>query len=63
MLADLLLKNHPKVRQAIYAVLATAYALEAIWDIVADELEGRLLTSLGVLGFALAAGNVGSSKD
>lgn len=54
MIADLL---PPKVRRAIYVALSTALALEAIWDVVPDALEGKLLLSLGALGFVLAAGN------
>lgn len=54
MIANLL---PPKVRKAIYVALSTALALEAIWDVIPDALEGKLLLSLGALGFVLAAGN------
>lgn len=54
MIADLL---PAPVRKAIYLSLATAYGLEAVWDVVPEALEGRLLLTLGVLGFGLAAAN------
>jgi hypothetical protein len=47
----------PKVRRAVYVVLSTALALEAVWDLVPASLEGRLLQSLAALGFVLAATN------
>ena len=46
------------VRQAIYSVLATLIALEAIFDIVPDVWEGKVLSALAVLGFGVAVGNV-----
>ncbi len=54
MIRDLL---PPKVRRAVYVVLSTALALEAVWDLVPASLEGRLLQSLAALGFVLAATN------
>jgi hypothetical protein len=44
----------PRVRQVIYTVLGVATALEAVWDVVPDPLEGKVLQSLTVLGFGLA---------
>lgn len=44
----------PKLRAAIYAILGTAVALEAVWDIVPEPLEGKVLATLTVLGFGLA---------
>ena len=44
-----------KVRRVIYVVLGTAVGLEAVWDVVPDVLEGKLLATLSVLGFGLAA--------
>jgi hypothetical protein len=46
-----------KVRKVIYSVLGTAVGLEAIFDIVPDVLEGKLLAALVVLGFGLALKN------
>lgn len=53
-LADLL---PAKVRGTIYAVLGAAVALEAVWDIVPDPLEGKVLATLVALGFGLALAN------
>jgi hypothetical protein len=47
-----------RVRQTIYTVLATAVALEAIFDVVPDVWEGKILSALTVLGFGVALGNV-----
>ena len=46
-----------RVRQAIYSILATAVALEAIFDIVPDVWEGKVLSALAVLGFGVAVSN------
>ena len=46
------------VRVAVYSILGTLIALEVIWDVVPDVLEGKLLASLGALGFGVAALNV-----
>ena len=34
--------------------LAAAVALEAIWDVVPEPIEGKVLASLVALGFGLA---------
>jgi hypothetical protein len=60
MIRDLL---PPNVRKAIYVVLSTALALEAVWDVVPAALEGRLLQSLAALGFVLAATNTNTDKE
>lgn len=44
-------------RRVVYVVLSTALALEAVWDLVPDGTESRLLATLAALGFGLAAGN------
>jgi len=44
-------------RKVIYSLLAAAIAAEAIWDVVPDALEGRVLATFTVLGFGLAVGN------
>lgn len=46
------------LRQAIYSILATLIALEAIFDVVPDVWEGKVLAALAVLGFGVAVGNV-----
>jgi hypothetical protein len=48
----------PRIRQVIYSVLATIVALEAIFDVVPDEWQGKILSALTVLGFGVAFGNV-----
>lgn len=47
------------VRKGVYAVLGSAVALEAVFDIVPDVLQGKILLGLAALGFGLAAGNTG----
>lgn len=47
-----------KARQGVYSVLAALVGLELVWDVVPDVLEGKLLGSLAVLGFGVAALNV-----
>lgn len=54
MIRDLL---PPNVRRVIYVALSTAFALEAVWDVVPAALEGRILQTLAALGFVLAATN------
>lgn len=46
-----------KVRKVIYSVLATAVGLEAVFDVVPDVLEGKILAALVVLGFGMAIPN------
>ncbi len=53
-LADLL---PAKVRGVIYTVLGAAVAVEAVWDLVPDPLEGKVLATLVALGFGLALVN------
>ena len=43
-----------KARAAVYALLGALVALEAVWDLLDDGLETKLLSSLTVLGFGLA---------
>lgn len=59
MIAELL---PPKVRRIIYVILSTVFALELVWDAIPAALEGRLLQSLAVLGFVLAASNVNTKE-
>jgi uncharacterized membrane protein YbaN (DUF454 family) len=53
-IADLL---PPHIRKAIYTVLGTLVALEAVVDVIPDVLEGRALLVLAALGFTLASAN------
>lgn len=46
-----------KVRKALYLFLTTAFLLETVWDLIPDVAEGKLLKSLGFLGFGMAAAN------
>ena len=47
----------PRVRQAVYVILATAVGLELIWDVFPAVVESKVLGSLTVLGFGLATAN------
>jgi hypothetical protein len=47
-----------RYRRAAYSVLATLVGLEAIFDVVPDVLEGKLLAALTVFGFGVAFSNV-----
>lgn len=42
------------VRKVVYVVLGAAVALESVWDLVPEPLEGKVLQTLTVLGFGLA---------
>jgi hypothetical protein len=48
-----------KWRTAVYSILGTLVGLEAIFDVVEDGLEGKILSALVVLGFGTAVLNVG----
>ena len=54
MIADLL---PARVRRAVYRVLAALLAVEAVWNVVPDGTESRIVATLAALGFVLAAGN------
>ena len=54
MLRDLI---PAKYRQAVYSVLGTLVGLEAIFDLIDDGPEAKILAALTVLGFGLAASN------
>lgn len=51
------------VRRGVYIVLGAATAVEAIWDVVPDVLEGKVLATLTALGFGLAAANTDTPKE
>lgn len=46
-----------KARAVIYTVLGALNLLEAVWDVIPQPLEGKLLQTLSILGFGLAAAN------
>ena len=46
-----------KARKIIYSVLATLVGLEAVFDVVDDVWEGKVLAALVVLGFGIAIPN------
>ena len=52
-----------KVRAFLYSALATLVGLEAIFDVVPDVLEGKLLAAATVLGFGVATSNVREPLD
>jgi hypothetical protein len=54
VIADLL---PAKARRVVYRVLAATLAVEAIWNVVPDGTESRIVATLAALGFVLAAGN------
>lgn len=52
-----------KIRTAIYSILASMTLLELIWDVVPDPIEGKVLATLNVLGFSMAALNTGGDQS
>ena len=46
-----------KIRRVIYSVLATAVGLEAVFDVIDDGWEAKILAALVVLGFGMALPN------
>ncbi len=54
MIADLL---PARVRRVVYRTLAALLAVEAVWNVVPDGTESRIVATLAALGFVLAAGN------
>ena len=53
----------PAWRTAIYSTLGALIALEQVWDIVPQPFEGKLLATLSVLGFGMAAVNALPEKS
>jgi hypothetical protein len=45
------------VRLWTYRVLSTAFALELVFDVVADGVQQKIVEAAAVLGFSLAAVN------
>ena len=52
-----------KIRTVIYSILGMAVGLEAIFDVLPAVVENKILAALVVLGFGVAVGNVGASKE
>lgn len=47
----------PKIRATVYTILATLILLETVWDLLPQPFEGKVLATLSVLGFGMAAVN------
>lgn len=47
-----------KARAVVYSVIGAAVGLEAIFNVVPDVFEGKVLSALVVLGFGVAVSNV-----
>ena len=43
-----------RARAVVYSVIGAAVALEAVWDLVPEPIEGKVLQTVTVLGFGLA---------
>lgn len=54
MLRDLI---PARARQIVYTILGTLTALEAIFDVIPDGAQAKVLAALTVCGFGIAAGN------
>jgi hypothetical protein len=52
-----------KARAVIYSILGTAIALEAIFDLIDSGWETKILQTLSVLGFGLAAANASTKGE
>ena len=47
----------PKVRATVYTVLAAFIAVAELWDLLPDKYTGKILATLSILGFGMAAVN------
>ena len=47
----------PKVRAVVYSVLAALILLEQVWDLLPDKWDGKVVATLSILGFGMAAVN------
>ena len=54
MLRDLIPARY---RKRVYQALTTLYAIELVLDLIPAAPEAEVLAIVGILGFALAAGN------
>ena len=45
------------VRATIYSCLGAAMALESIWGVIPEQVEAKLIATVGALGFGVAALN------
>ncbi len=52
-----------RYRRRVYFTLASLFAIEAIWDVVDDGVEGRIVATLAALGFAVARGNTNTATS
>lgn len=46
-----------RARRVIYDVLGAAFAIEAIWDVIPEGPENRIVATVAALGFFLAGRN------
>lgn len=46
-----------KIRATVYAIGATAFYVESVWDLVPADFEGKALQTFAILGFTLALSN------
>lgn len=46
-----------KIRGYIYSLFAAALAVEAIWDVVDEGVESRVVATMAALGFVMARAN------
>jgi hypothetical protein len=53
----------PKIRAAVYSVLAAVILLQQIWHIIPERYDGKIIASLSVLGFSMAAVNATPSPE
>lgn len=49
-------------RVGIYSTLFALHGFELIWDLVGPELESKLLATVSLLGFGIAASNTGGKN-
>ena len=54
-----MISSRPDTARPSCSVLATAFALEGIFDVVPEGAQTKILAGLAVLGFTLASGRVG----
>ena len=47
----------PKIRATVYTILAALILLETVWDVLPQPFEGKILATLSILGFGMAAVN------
>ena len=50
-----------RYRRWVYLAFSTLFAVEAVWDVVDDGVEGRIVATLAALGFVVARGNTSTA--